>query len=91
MPILLNRHNNLLLGAAAKVLAVTRKFFAFWVSATRNGGDSSGQGVARPLLNSSPAIASTSATMRRRRFGSLIFMKALMSASPSTDARKSDK
>jgi hypothetical protein len=27
MPILLNRHNNLLLGAAAKVLAVTRKFF----------------------------------------------------------------
>src|SRR5262245_15984841 len=44
MPILLNRHNNLFLGAAAKVLAVTRKFFAFWVSATRNGGDSSGQG-----------------------------------------------
>src|SRR5215470_2434336 len=39
---------------------------------------------------SSPAIASTSSTMRRRRLGSFISMKVLVSARPSTVARNSD-
>src|SRR5262249_37669607 len=40
--------------------------------------------------SSSPAISSTRSTMRRRSFGSLIRMKALVSESPSEVARKSE-
>ena len=41
-------------------------------------------------LYSSPAISWTRSTMRRRRLDSLMRMKALVSASPSRVARKSD-
>ncbi len=47
----------------------------------------------RPLsvqFKSSPAISSTSWTMRRRSPGSFIRMNALVSASPSVVARKSE-
>src|SRR5262249_34932109 len=47
MPILLHRHNYLLLGVAANVLAMARQFLASWVSATRNGRTAPARSVTR--------------------------------------------